>query len=595
MGGGNVFVQATAAGGDGGHAGAAKRAGAGASVALHDAVDGDTTGVVSLRQRAIGGDPGLGANPVAGSAESSLTHEKSVAVLELVSEAIAGGATIPPLGLLRFDVPGSGAGATAMVDGTNHAGSATSRSVAFAGNGSGGEAGDPPGDGGAASVRATATTTGDGHAVRVGSDPADLQDFARGRFTGARGGSGGRSSELGIAPGSGGNAESVSIGSALGDGSVYVFDYASGGTGGGCALLPSSCERGANGGEAISQAIGESAGHSSVEVHALAAGGYATATGPNHLGLEPRSGDASATASASGLGDVHAIAEARSAQGSANQGTVLPPLFSPSGDSEAFATAEGSSGSAASRATAGDGPVEQMAVHAGASLVTGASVSAKANAARPFPAAGSGPSPDVVARATAIPLAADTQAVLDENAGVEAAFAAAGVDQHLVLGRIDMLSSQLGGEDSITLSAGASFDIRAATIALPSVLRRGNVWVGFFAPELAGDGFESLRVRLSHDGASVMDLVFTDPDTAREELDQLALDLGAILDDPPSGDLPGFPGAGHFAVDFDLVVRDPDDSLGIGFLVGSTPIPEPSTLLLVGFGLAVLAFRRSRA
>lgn len=266
-----------------------------------------------------------------------------------------------------------------------------------------------------------------------------------------------------------------------------------------------------------------------------------------------------------------------------------------SGDSAALATARGSSGWVASGAGASGGAVEQMALHAGASIATGASVEAKATAARLFSTAASGADPDVFARATALPLAEDSQQVFDEHAGVEAAFAAAGVDEILALGRFDMRSSQLADADSIMLSAGASFDIEASVLPIGEFSRPGNVWIAFFAPELAGEGFESLRVRLAHDDVSVFDLVFTDPDAARSHLDQLALDLGAILTPPPGGELPPLVGSGHFAVAFDLVVRDLDDSFGVGFLVGSTPIPEPSTLLLVALGLAAFAMRGRRA
>ena len=596
-GGGDVRVVASVTGGDGGDAGETQLAGVGSSVLLQDAVDGETSGALYLQQRAVGGESGSGENPSSGSAESSLTREKSAASLELVSEAFAGGRIDALISGVIF--PSSGAGAAAVAEGKNLTGSAATRALALAGTGAGPGLGALPGIGGAARLRAAATTLGDGDAVRVGEDPYPVPPgpvIPIPPRTGARGGRGGHSPAEGIAPGRGGDAESLSIGSALGDSTVYVFDYARGGSGGGCALLLGSCRRGADGGDANSQAIGEGAGHSSVEVHALAEGGRAAVASDDDSGQIPRSGVAIANASASGLGEVRATAEARTAP--AGTGFGLPASrFRPSGlsgDSAAFATARGSSGSVASQAQASGGPVDQMLLHAGASIVTGASVEAKATAARPFSEAGSGADPDVFARATALPLAADSQQVFDEHAGVAAAFAAAGVDEILALGRIDMLSSQIADVDSILLSAGASFEIEASTIALAGFPRPGNVWIGFFAPELAGDGFESLRVRLGRNGASVLDLVFTDPDEASSELDQLALDLGAILTDPPPGELPPLIGTGYFTADFELRVRDFNDAFGVGFIVGSTPVPEPSTLLLVALGLAVLARRERR-
>jgi hypothetical protein len=243
--------------------------------------------------------------------------------------------------------------------------------------------------------------------------------------------------------------------------------------------------------------------------------------------------------------------------------------------------------------------MDRMTLHAGASIATGASAEAQASAARSFSASDAPTSSDVLVRATALPLAEDSQQVLDDNPGIEAAFADAGVDEMLALGRIQMHSSQLAGTESILLTGGASFDILAALFAqdeLP-LPRPANVWVSFFAPELDGDGFESLNVRLSRNQVDVLDLLFTDPEEAQDGLDQLALDLGAIRDPPPPEGEPQPPllGTGTFTIDFDLRVRDVDDSFSVGLLVGSAPIPEPSTLLLVGLGLAVLAFRRSHA
>jgi hypothetical protein len=589
-GGGAVNVRATLTGGEGG---TGEQAGAGASVALQNAVDGDTSGALYLEQRAVGGDPGFGsgASPMAGSAESSLTVEKSAASLELVSEAFAGGR----LGAISgVTFPGSGADATAIAEGSNSSGSATTRAFAVAGAGLGNDSGTPPGVGGEANLRATAKTVGDGHAVRVGEAPVPNPPFPPEMRTGAIGGRGGPAPGFpAIAPGRGGDARSLSIGTALGDSTVYVFDHALGGSGGGCVIILFGCGLTAGGGDASSEAIGEGAGHSSVEVHALAEGGQGGFRGED----SPRGGASVASASASGLGEVHATAEAR--PGGNQVGGIFFLSARPialSGDASALATGLGSSGSAEAIAAARGGVMDRMALYAGASIATGASAEAQASAARSFSASDAPTTSDVLVRAAALPLAEDSQQVLEDNPGIEAAFAAAGVDEMLALGRIQMRSSQLADTDSILLSGAASFDVLAALVAVSELPRPGNVWVSFFAPELEGEGFESLRVRLARNDVDVVDLLFTDPDEARSGLDQLAFDLGAIRDVPPPGDpQPPLLAAGNFTLDLELLVRDVDDSFGVGFLVGSTPIPEPSTLLLVGIGLAVLAFRRSRA
>jgi hypothetical protein len=183
--------------------------------------------------------------------------------------------------------------------------------------------------------------------------------------------------------------------------------------------------------------------------------------------------------------------------------------------------------------------------------------------------------------------------VFAAHAALADSFEQAEVDQYLGLGRIDMRSSQLADTSSILLSSSVDFDIAVSTVNLPGFPGPRSAWIGFFDSGVAGDGFESLRIRLGNNGDLILDVVLTDPDAIAPYLDELAVDLGQILPSfPPS--LPGVFPTGHLTLDLDLMVRDVDDGFGVGFIIGSTPVPEPSTALLFTLGLAVLAARARR-
>ncbi len=291
---GEVAVFGAAVGGAGGARSDALPGGDGAPVRLENAVDGETSGTLSLVQLAHGGDAGaVGGRP--GDAESILERSKRAEALTLGASAVAGGG--PDTFATEFGAPGGDAAAS--VRGSNRGGSTTVVGLALAGPG-GIRLDDRVGyDGGDAGLFAAGTTRCSGCAVRVGepSPPGyarppsvtfgrvDLvtggsASFGRVDFvyggSGARAGAGGGGllpfglSDVG---GNGGRATSLSIGRALRDAAVTVFDVARGAAGG-SGLVETD---GGRGGDAESIAIGVGKGPSPVEVHADAEGGAAGA------------------------------------------------------------------------------------------------------------------------------------------------------------------------------------------------------------------------------------------------------------------------------------------------------------------------------
>jgi hypothetical protein len=261
LGGESVSVKGTAKGGKGGDSFSLGVPGAGASVLVENAVNGETSGSLRLDQIAVGGDAGSRSSPTAtsagaGDAESRLTRSVSVGSVLARTEAAGG----------RAAGASPGGSARAQVEVANDMGSASAISLARGGSGgdlSHGEAGT----GGHAVARAEATTTGDGHAVSVGS--------ARAGESGALGGAGGKIDGSPLLPtdhgGDGGEASSESVGTALGDSDVVVIDRAVGGAGQRVGIPPAGT--GGDGGDASSSAEGSNQGARSVNVSASAEGG----------------------------------------------------------------------------------------------------------------------------------------------------------------------------------------------------------------------------------------------------------------------------------------------------------------------------------
>ena len=271
LGGGTVVVEGEAIGGLGTPAGsrpAGQQAGAGADVLLDNVVDGQTTGILRLTQRAVGGGAGgfaVESLPgVAGNATSRLERRVSSAEFEVVVEAVGGRGASQSQTQFQTPIPApasSGGNALAETTVINDSGLVAALVVARGGLGGDASTSGVGGDGGNATARATATSTGDGNGIVIGG---------AGEFGAIGGRANIRASFLNPGEaGIGGNADSRSVGSALGDSVVSVHDRAVGG-------------EGFDGGNAISHAEGHNLGSEAVSVLSEATGG--TAIRPNGRG-----------------------------------------------------------------------------------------------------------------------------------------------------------------------------------------------------------------------------------------------------------------------------------------------------------------------
>jgi hypothetical protein len=406
-------------------------------------------------------------------------------------------------------------------------------------------------DGGDAELFAAATTRCSGCPVRVGEpspprfaqrSPAPIfgrpdlpyvvlaggsASFGRVDFvyagSGARAGAGGGGGGLlqlapELAPslplsdvgGRGGRATSLSIGRALRDAAVTVFDVARGGAGG-----PSLASAdGARGGDAQSIAFGAGDGRSPVEVHADAEGGAAGArlravTTP--IGVE--GGSALASAEAEGRGYV--VADARAAAG------VSQPGQGAGASAEARASAEGRSGEVRA-AVASIGYSLDMEVRAIAALASRASSGARAATGASLPRRPR--EADVYARSVATP----PEQVLREARLPDGLLEALRADHP----SIEMIG-ELGGERPPGHGrAGARLvfevDLRGAGFALSSRTMLAGVAVGLGAPELPRRGFEALRVTVTKEQEVLFDATYHDRDEAVRDLAGRVVEVGSL-------------------------------------------------------------------
>jgi hypothetical protein len=522
-GGGDVEVTGEVTGGAGGNRSSGSGDGGdGASALLENSVDGETTGSLTLVQRARGGAGGstsgtdVGSAPGrGGSAKSRLTKDTDARALTVVAEA---------LGALAGSGPGTtgvtGSSADASAEAVNGSGSALAVGRAVAGAGARG------GAGGSATLFASSTTRGDGDAVQVGRVyAADPRLSETGAFGGA----------AIFAGATGGDAQSRSIGVALGDSEVRVYDLA---VGGGTGLRGTP-------GRAVSEAQGRSAGDAAVAVHALALAGAGGST----------TRETTAHASGEGLGSVlaDAIADASRTSSAAR----------------AQAGAVGSDGSATAEARSAGGRFTQTRAIATAALVASAAVEARADSFGAPPAAGLDGSVDAFAFVTATgerPEVFGRAALgLLDRQGLDA-------DHHDI-----RLRSDEDDDDEIPLRAEAVF-------AQPSLNlgSSGSLVVSFLSVEVGSEEFEELRFLIRNGETTLLDEDFDETDDALEFFQgPLGLELGP----------------GVVPLDLHFVLELESERAGAGFstlfALGTIPVPEPSTGSLLLAGLVLLARRRA--
>lgn len=610
---GGVTVRGTARGGAGGNGLDGQPAGDGAPVWLRNAVDGETSGPLSLAQTAIGGNAGAGSGGRAGAATSQLRGEKAAESLTLESRAIGGGAVT----VFRRPVTvAAGAPALASGHGVNTAGETR---VLVSANGSSGSApyGFPGQPGGDARVFAFGRTEGDGQPVFVGvpellpgpiggplsgvivcdfsgcedcSSPdqtaADspfgsrfLEPFVRSSI-GAWAGRGSGFLSFILPPvtgpgGDGGSARSVSVGIAAGDSPVEVRDVASAGSGG---LQVGMDEGGPSlGGDARSMALGVGGGASTVRAESSAGGGGSgtvlESAPPAGAAEDPSSpepggvpgGRAEATAIAMGQGEV--AAQARAAAG---HGSSSPTGQHPGGRAEALASASGSDGAAQAGARSSS-PLMLVEARTGVDVLHSATVEARIGprdrvrqARRGRDLAGR----DARTEAVVSPDEDDVADALSREPDLADALQAVGVENVEALGSWQARQRQGRRGDAIT----SSFEIELTNPDFADL--EAEVFIGLFAPELRLFGFESLRVTVVKADEVLFDEMFDDREAAHTFLDGALIEVGGL----PGYRQNTFPGLiqGTAMLRLELVTDARGAGLGLAFLVATAPVGEPA-------------------
>jgi hypothetical protein len=419
------------------------------------------------------------------------------------------------------------------VRGSNRGGSTTVVGLALAGPG-GIRLDDRVGyQGGDAELFAAGTTRCSGCAVRVGEPAPPRFAFAPQRFprvgpisgggasfgrvdfvtggSGARAGAGGGGLlPFGLADvgGEGGRATSLSIGRALGDAAVTVFDVARGAAGGPSLASGDS----ARGGDAQSIAFGAGNGRSPVEVHADAEGG--AAGGERRAVSTPIGvvgGSALASAEAEGRGRV--VADARAAAGRSQPGQGA------GGSAEARASAVGRSGEV--RAAVGSiGYNLDVEARAIAELASRASSGARVAIAASLPRRPR--HADVYARSVAAP----PEAVLAESRLPDGLLETLQAD----FAQIETIG-ELGGErppGDGRAGARLAFEVELRSTQFSLQARLTGVAVGLGAPRLPRRGFETLRVSVIKEQEVLFDATYRDRDEAVRELAGRVVEVGSL-------------------------------------------------------------------
>ena len=615
--GGAVSVALIARGGSGGYA-SSGQAGNGHGVTLVNAVSGETSGDLHIRQQASGGGGGgeylIDSTPAVGgqggTAVSELTREAHSASLGLASEASGGfgGTVAPTIG----SIAGTGASGVARATAINSLGSASASVVSSGGIGGHVWEGKVPdvgasgGRGGNAEGLATATSTADGQTASAsslvfggtGGEAAGSADFLpRGGQGGdalghalatshgadstitvngeAYGGQGGLGLQI-AGGGHGGDGFSRSQGIAFGDSTVVVKDRAGGGGGGALLYDPSLSEVG-DGGAAHSSAQGSNVGARSVDVHASAFGAPAGYT--RFVGYaKGRGGDADASAvGESSAGKVTVNAEARAGLGGDE---------SSSGTARADALAHGVAGSITARATSQNfsGAIAQIAAASAANVDGQVHAYAEASMSAPLPAPSAVVGQQVVAYGRGAPNVGEALAALHGHANTRAQFGFADGGRVLAMGHLQASTLDGASSDGIHTYSG-QVDMWLNIFAKPGVTQ--HILIGLLDPVLT-TGFDELDFSVQLDDVTT-NYVFTNLDIAIAFFSDHVLDLGLLPEDGI-----GSPRGSYLVnVGYSLTTHDAHAGFGFNFIagIGPAPVPLPSALYLLTLGLGVLSWR----
>lgn len=287
---------------------------------------------------------------------------------------------------------------------------------------------------------------------------------------------------------------------------------------------------------------------------------------------------------ARGLGEVDAQATALVGQ---PQGFAFPWQASESGEARASATGEGTSGEARAEARASGLDLGSLNVETSVPVLSHATAEARSAIGDPFSRMPLGSS-DAFANAAGSPAHADIQAALQGNAEITETFQSDAIDLVLSLGQVGF--ARLQEEDGAPATQSAKLEF------VPSGLQVSvfpDAVVGLMNPEFLGSGFDSLRFQANVGGETLVDESFDELDEALAYFDDRVLELdgiGAGCTEPGPG-RPSFCFVSPLELIFDWTGSEQGSGFGVDLIVGLAPIPEPSSVLLVALGLAVLAAR----
>jgi hypothetical protein len=367
----------------------------------------------------------------------------------------------------------------------------------------------------------------------------------------ATGGDGGNA-DRGEAGDGGGAIVERAIGTSSSGGAVTVLARAVGGSGG---SVSQGSGRAGSGGNAFSPAYASSAGTGTVTVTSSAVGGAAGSSG---LGSPSASGgDAFASAAAEGQDEVVATSFA-------SRGTDDRP---------------DSNSTAAARAKASVLKPEIVSILAQTSGVNQSSVRTESRAimSGPMPDATLALDRDAFSFGVGLPREEDVVEALSGNEQVAERFSAEGVQEMLAFGFLGSAATERERGDSILLDADMKLTL---DLSLVSVL--DEVFLGFLDPVSTGSRFDELHLFVGMGDETIVDEFFINVQDALAFLDDKAI----LLSDLEPGNSPQ---RHEIRVGLSFVTDDPSAGFGVDFLIGATPIPEPSTFLLLLVGLASAA------